>query len=58
MDVFVSGYAFRLKIWHERGLNLLKKESKNPDTCFCWSIDRLFDVDIMDLLYMQMKIIR
>lgn len=29
VDVFVSGYVFRLKIWHERGLNLLRKESKN-----------------------------
>lgn len=29
VDVFVSGYAFRLKIWHERGLTLLRRESKN-----------------------------
>ncbi|KAL5557295.1 hypothetical protein UlMin_039531 [Ulmus minor] len=26
MDVFVHGYAFRLKIWHERGLSLLRRE--------------------------------
>lgn len=27
VDVLVSGYAFRLKILHERGLSLLSKES-------------------------------
>lgn len=27
VDVLMSGYAFRLKILHERGLSLLKKES-------------------------------
>uniref|UniRef100_A0A6P4ACI0 nucleolar protein 6 isoform X1 n=1 Tax=Ziziphus jujuba TaxID=326968 RepID=A0A6P4ACI0_ZIZJJ len=27
VDVFVSGYAFRLKILHERGLSLLRKET-------------------------------
>lgn len=32
VDVFVSGYAFRLKIWHERGLTLLRRESKNSDS--------------------------
>ncbi|KAK4593427.1 hypothetical protein RGQ29_017509 [Quercus rubra] len=26
VDVFMSGYVFRLKIWHERGLSLLKRE--------------------------------
>jgi len=26
VDVLMSGYAFRLKILHERGLSLLKKE--------------------------------
>ena len=25
VDIFVSGYAFRLKILHERGLSLVKK---------------------------------
>lgn len=29
VDVFMSGYVFRLKIWHERGLSLLKREGKN-----------------------------
>ncbi|KAK4262169.1 hypothetical protein QN277_027756 [Acacia crassicarpa] len=29
VDVLVSGYAFRLKILHERGLSLLSKESEN-----------------------------
>ncbi|XP_009347539.2 nucleolar protein 6 isoform X1 [Pyrus x bretschneideri] len=29
VDVFVSGYAFRLKIWHERGLTLLRRETGN-----------------------------
>ena len=29
VDVFMSGYVFRLKIWHERGLSLLKRERKN-----------------------------
>ena len=29
VDVFMSGYVFRLKIWHERGLSLLKREDKN-----------------------------
>ncbi|KAF3441314.1 hypothetical protein FNV43_RR15227 [Rhamnella rubrinervis] len=29
VDVFFSGYAFRLKILHERGLNLLRKENEN-----------------------------
>lgn len=28
VDVFLSGYAFRLKILHERGLSLVKRESK------------------------------
>lgn len=28
-DIFMSGYAFRLKILHERGLSLVKSESKN-----------------------------
>lgn len=27
VDVLMSGYAFRLKILHERGLSLLQKES-------------------------------
>ncbi|PON74894.1 Nrap protein [Parasponia andersonii] len=27
VDVLMSGYAFRLKIWHERGLSLLKRET-------------------------------
>ncbi|XP_028775663.1 nucleolar protein 6 isoform X2 [Neltuma alba] len=29
VDVLLSGYAFRLKILHERGLSLLSKESEN-----------------------------
>ncbi|XP_050228407.1 uncharacterized protein LOC126677694 [Mercurialis annua] len=29
VDIFVSGYAFRLKILHERGLSLVKKEIGN-----------------------------
>ncbi|EPS66252.1 hypothetical protein M569_08520, partial [Genlisea aurea] len=29
VDVFVSGYAFQLKILHERGLSLVKKQGKN-----------------------------
>lgn len=29
VDVLMSGYGFRLKIWHERGLHLLGRESKN-----------------------------
>lgn len=28
VNVLVSGYAFHLKIWHERGLSLLNKECK------------------------------
>lgn len=28
VDVLLSGYAFRLKILHERGLSLIKKESR------------------------------
>lgn len=32
VDVLMSGYAFRLKIWHERGLSLLGRESKNFDS--------------------------
>lgn len=28
VDVFTSGYVFRLKILHERGLDLVKRESK------------------------------
>ncbi|KAM7252197.1 hypothetical protein ACFE04_024080 [Oxalis oulophora] len=28
VDIFISGYAFRLKILHERGLTLLNRESK------------------------------
>lgn len=31
VDVFMSGYVFRLKIWHERGLSLLKREGKNSE---------------------------
>lgn len=29
MDVLVSGYAFRLKILHERGLSLVKRQGKS-----------------------------
>lgn len=34
VDVFMDGYAFRLRILHERGLSLVNKESMNshPDT--------------------------
>nr|POF25475.1 nucleolar protein 6 [Quercus suber] len=43
VDVFVSGYVYRLKIWHERGLSLLKREdgSESSDQ-FKWvcSIDK------------------
>lgn len=28
VDVIMSGYAFRLKILHERGLSLLNRQSK------------------------------
>lgn len=31
VDVFLSGFAFRLKILHERGLSLVKRESKKLD---------------------------
>ncbi|KAF3447128.1 hypothetical protein FNV43_RR12308 [Rhamnella rubrinervis] len=40
VDVFVSGYAFRLKIWHERGLNLLRKENENYQVKRVSSMDK------------------
>lgn len=48
VDVFVSGYVFRLKIWHERGLNLLRKESKNPNSHYVHSLFvKLFGDELM-----------
>ncbi|XP_021908004.1 LOW QUALITY PROTEIN: nucleolar protein 6 [Carica papaya] len=38
--VFMSGYAFCLKIWHERGLNLVKKETGNGPVKRVPSMDR------------------
>ncbi|KAL0008129.1 hypothetical protein SO802_009631 [Lithocarpus litseifolius] len=35
VDVFMSGYVFRLKIWHERGLSLLKREDGSDQ--FKWN---------------------
>jgi hypothetical protein len=32
VDVFTSGYVFRLKILHERGLSLVRKEGKNSES--------------------------
>ena len=34
VDVFMSVYVFRLKIWHERGLSLLKREGKNSSLTY------------------------
>ncbi|CAL2273857.1 unnamed protein product [Prunus armeniaca] len=40
VDVFVSGYAFRLKIWHERGLTLLRRETGNDQVKQVSNMDR------------------
>ncbi|XP_059623649.1 uncharacterized protein LOC132266698 [Cornus florida] len=40
VDVFVSGYAFRLKILHERGLSLLKKQIASDQVKRVYSTDR------------------
>nr|KYP66767.1 Nucleolar protein 6 [Cajanus cajan] len=40
VDVLMSGYAFRLKILHEKGLNLLQKESGNDQAKRVPSIDK------------------
>ncbi|XP_038874530.1 nucleolar protein 6 [Benincasa hispida] len=40
VNVLVSGYAFRLKIWHERGLSLLSKESGNELSNWISSTDK------------------
>lgn len=32
VDIFMSGYVFRLKILHERGLNLVRREGKNSES--------------------------
>ncbi|KAM3729279.1 hypothetical protein ACB098_M003800 [Castanea mollissima] len=40
VDVFMSGYVFRLKIWHERGLSLLKREDGSDQFKWVSSIDK------------------
>ncbi|KAM0970433.1 hypothetical protein FF1_018515 [Malus domestica] len=40
VDVFVSGYAFRLKIWHERGPTLLRQETGNDQVKHVYNTDR------------------
>lgn len=40
VDVFVSGYAFRLKIWHERGLTLLRRETGNEQVKKVSNVDK------------------
>uniref|UniRef100_A0A5B7C9D5 Putative nucleolar protein 6 isoform X2 n=1 Tax=Davidia involucrata TaxID=16924 RepID=A0A5B7C9D5_DAVIN len=40
VDVFVSGYAFRLKILHERGLSLLKRQIGSDQVKQVYSTDR------------------
>lgn len=40
VDIFMSGYVFRLKIWHERGLSLLKREDGSDQFKWVSSIDK------------------
>ncbi|KAF4390253.1 hypothetical protein F8388_019908, partial [Cannabis sativa] len=40
VDVLMSGYAFRLKIWHERGLSLLKRETESDQVKRVYSTDK------------------
>ncbi|KAL6227171.1 hypothetical protein ACLB2K_001130 [Fragaria x ananassa] len=40
VDVFVSGYAFRLKIWHERGLTLMRRETGNEHVNKVSNVDK------------------
>ncbi|KAF7828859.1 nucleolar protein 6-like isoform X1 [Senna tora] len=40
VDVLMSGYAFRLKILHERGLTLLSRESENGQAKRVSSVDK------------------
>ncbi|OVA07033.1 Nrap protein [Macleaya cordata] len=40
LDVFMSGYAFRLRILHERGLSLLSKQVGNAKTKRITSVDK------------------
>ncbi|GMN52485.1 hypothetical protein TIFTF001_021616 [Ficus carica] len=40
VDVLMSGYAFRLKIWHERGLSLLGRETGIDQVKRVSSIDK------------------
>lgn len=40
VDVLMSGYGFRLKIWHERGLHLLGRETGNDQVKRVSSIDK------------------
>ncbi|XLS84574.1 hypothetical protein HN51_034740 [Arachis hypogaea] len=40
VDVLIAAYAFRLKILHERGLNLLNKEAENDKAKRVHSTDK------------------
>ncbi|XP_077218080.1 nucleolar protein isoform X2 [Tasmannia lanceolata] len=40
VNVLVSGYAFRLRILHERGMNLIKKQAGNGQTKWIPSLDK------------------
>lgn len=46
VDVLMSGYVFRLKILHEKGLSLVRKEGKTLSLTYIYTgvLVRLLDV--------------